>query len=181
MKRFLLMAALAAASAGVAHAGDAAGSWYVTPSVQYWDLDEHRRAADHVAAQFALGYAYDAKWAVEIEAAGASFASYCGCALTLAAVSLDGVYKFGPAEALRPYVIAGVGVMHDQVDRSPSSTGPALEAGLGLLSAPRALARSVAWQFRSEIKYRREFSDKTATTASVGDVVAGIGLQFSYR
>ena len=160
MNRFLLMGALAAiavAHAGDAHAGDAAGSWYVTPSVQYWDLDEHRRAANHVAAQFALGYAYDANWAVEVEAAGASFASYCGCALTLATVSLDGIYKFGPDETLRPYVVAGGGVMHDQVDRSPSSAGPAVEAGLGLLSTPRAIAHSVAWQIRGEIKYRREF------------------------
>jgi OOP family OmpA-OmpF porin len=177
----MLMGILAASAAGHAHAGDNTGSWYVTPSVQWWDLDEHRQAADHVAGQFALGYAYDAHWAVEIEAAGASFASYCGCALSLTAVSVDGIYKFGPGETLRPYLIAGIGVMHDRVDGSPSSTGPAAEAGLGLLSAPRALAGSVGWQFRSEIKYRREFSDKTATAASVGDVVAGLGLQFSFR
>jgi opacity protein-like surface antigen len=181
MKRFMLMVAATAAFAGIAHASDDTGSWYVTPSVQWWDLDEHRHAASHVAGQFALGYAYDENWAVEAEGGGASFASHCGCALTLAVVLVDGIYKFAPGEALRPYVIAGIGAMHDHVDRSPSTTGPAAEAGFGFLSAPRALARSVAWQLRGELKYRREFSDKTATTTSVGDVVGGIGLQLSFR
>ncbi len=181
MKRFMLMGALAAACGGVVHANEDTGSWYVTPSVQWWDLDAHRRAANHVAGQFAVGYAYDAHWAVEAEGGGASFASYCGCALTLAVVSADGIYKFAPGEAVQPYLIAGIGVMHDHVDRSPSTTAPEAEAGVGILSAPRALARSVAWQLRGEVKYRREFSDKTATTTSVGDVVAGVGLQLSFR
>jgi hypothetical protein len=180
MNRWMWVSVLAVSFSAVAHAGEDGGSWYVTPSVQWWDLDTHRRATDHVAGQFAVGYSYDRSWAVEVEGAGASFATYCGCALSLFALSVDGIYKFAPGAALRPYLIAGVGVMHDQVDRSPSTTAPEAEAGLGLLSAPHALASSVAWQLRGEIKYRREFSDKTATAASVGDVVAGLGLQFSF-
>jgi len=95
-------------------------------------------------------------------------------------LSLDGIHKFLPGEAVQPYLIAGVGVMHDQVDRSPSTTAPAVEAGLGLMSAPRAVTRAVMWEVRGEVKYRREFSDKTATSSSVGDAVAGVGVQLSF-
>lgn len=180
MKQMLLLCALASGCSGFVYAADSAGAWYISPLVQWWDLDSARRATGHVAGEVTLGYTYDETWAVEVEGAGESVASYCGCVLTLAAASLDGLRKFRPGGMLNPYVIAGIGVMHDAVDRSPTSTGPTAEVGAGLLGSVGVAARPV-WQWRGEVKYRREFSDKTATHSSVGDLIAGLGLQYNFR
>jgi hypothetical protein len=180
MKRLVMLGTLAALMSGFTQAADSGGAWYVSPLLQWWDLDSARRATDHVAGEITLGYAYDDAWAVEVEGAGASFTSYCGCALKLAALSLDGLRKFGNDGSVQPYVIAGIGVIHDAVDRSATTTGPAAEAGVGLL-AGFGDARRPAWQWRGEVKYRREFSDQTATRSSVGDLIAGLGLQYNFR
>jgi hypothetical protein len=186
MKGFVLVCALTSGLSGLTYAAESAAGWYVSPLLQWWDLDAARRAAGHVAGEVGLGFAFDDSWAVEAEGAGASFASRCGCQLRLAAASIDGLRKFRGGEPVQPYLIAGVGAMHDSVARSPSSTGPTAEAGIGVLAAFEdddavEEAGPSVWQWRAEVKYRREFDDRTATRSSVGDLVAGVGLQYNFR
>ncbi len=179
---------MAVAVAATAAYGDEkeSGAWYVSPMAQWWQLDENRQAANHVAGQVAVGYRFDDEMAVELEGGGASFAAACGCALTLRKVSLDLIQGFLPYRPLHPYVIAGLGAIRDREDRLPKTNALSVDVGAGLYYALSARERiadalsSATWQLRAEIKYQHEFRDLTATNDSVSDIVYGIGVQYSF-
>ncbi len=171
-----VMATIAATTAGAAHADDAVGgAWYVAPTAQWWQLDNKREAAGHIAGQLDLGYSFARNLAVELEGGGASFAATCGCALTLKKLSVDLLVKFLPGTELHPYLIVGAGGIEDREDRLPKTTAASVEGGGGLLYDFGA-----SWHLRGEIKYQHEFHDLTAATSNVGDVVYGIGIQYSF-
>jgi hypothetical protein len=177
MAKTAAMAMVIAAATQAARAdGTAVGSWYVSPMVQWWQLDKSREAANHVAGQLALGYGLGRDWAFEVEGGGASFAASCGCALTIEKLSVDVMRKFMPDRAAHPYLIAGAGGIEDREDRHAKTTSPSVEGGGGMLLD----LGSAAWQLRGEIKYQHEFHDLTASSRSVGDVVYGIGLKYSF-
>ncbi len=162
---------------GAAHAESESGAWYVSPLAQWWQLDKSRDAANHVAGQISVGYRFDDEMALELEGGGASFAASCGCALTLRKLSVDVLQGFFPHKALHPYIIAGIGGIEDREDALHKTNAAVLEAGVGAFSAPLSSAH---WHLRGEIKYQHEFNDLTASKNSVGDIVYGIGVQYSF-
>jgi hypothetical protein len=180
------MIAFVTALTGAAHAESGPGAWYVSPLAQWWELDKSRQSANHVAGELSIGYRFDDELALEVEGGGASFAASCGCALTLRKLSVDVLQGFPSYKSWHPYIIAGVGGIEDREDALPKTNAVALEAGAGTLyalGAPEADTghfSAAHWQLRGEIKYQHEFNDTTATKNSVGDIVYGIGVQYSF-
>ncbi len=178
--------AIAISTATAARADQEPGTWYVSPLAQWWELDKARQAANHVAGEVSIGYRFNDELALEVEGGGASFAASCGCALTLRKLSLDVLQGFLPYKAWHPYIIAGVGGIEDRQDGLPRTNAVALEAGAGTLYALGTPEQnsghfsSAHWQLRGEIKYQHEFNDVSATKNSVGDIVYGIGVRYSF-
>lgn len=183
---FITMAiAISSASAALAD-DDEPGAWYVSPLAQWWELDKSRQSANHVAGEVSVGYRFDDELALEVEGGGASFAASCGCALTLRKLSVDLLQGFLPYKAWHPYIIAGIGGIEDREDGLRKTNAVALEAGAGTLYALGSPEENTGhfsaahWQLRGEIKYQHEFNDMTSTKNSIGDIVYGIGLQYSF-
>ncbi len=185
--KFWMFVTMAISAASAAHADEnQLGALYVSPLAQWWELGKSREAADHVAGEVSIGYRFNDELALELEGGGASFAASCGCALTLRKLSVDVLQGFLPYKALHPYIIAGIGGIEDREDGLRKTNAAALEAGAGALYSVgnpgnRATPLSSGhWQVRGEIKYQREFDDQTATRNSVGDIIYGVGVQYSF-
>jgi len=183
----LMTVSIAISTASAAYAAESeTGAWYGSALAQWWELDKTRDAANHIAGQISIGYRFDDELALELEGGGASFAASCGCALTLRKLSVDVLQGFLPYKALHPYIIAGIGGIEDREDALHKTNAAALEAGVGALYALGTTAHGSAplssayWHLRGEIKYQHEFNDLTATKNSVGDIVYGIGVQYSF-
>jgi len=178
--------AIAISTADAALADGEPGAWYVSPLAQWWELDKSRQSANHVAGEISIGYRFNDELALEVEGGGASFAASCGCALTLRRLSVDVLQGFPSYKSWHPYIIAGVGGIEDREDALPKTNAVALEAGAGTLYALGSPEENTGhfsaahWQLRGEIKYQHEFNDTTATKNSVGDIVYGIGVQYSF-
>src|SRR5579859_2517550 len=156
-----LIAACGAASGSV-HADDDAGAWYVSPMVQYHDLDAGRVAKDNFGGQVGVGYNLLHGFAIEADANRANF-NISGSTMEqrLTGYSLDVIKKFFPESVIRPYVLAGVGEMDDTLTKSPRTYHTFLaEAGVGLLTGLGDQTGSTRVQLRTEAKYRMESASR---------------------
>jgi OOP family OmpA-OmpF porin len=181
MKRLILAGAIAAtaAASSVALADDDTGAWYIAPMAQWWRLDSDRDARNNAAGQLAFGTDLSPNWALELEGSAGEF-STPGAKLSLQKLTLDGLYKFLPDSSVHPYVIFGAGGMQDHLSGYPNTGTFVAEGGAGVLLDLGPKIGSTRWQARAEVKYQHEFSDMTAYNQDVGDVVASVGVQFSF-
>jgi OOP family OmpA-OmpF porin len=178
----MLVGAIAATAAlsGVARADDDTGAWYVAPMAQWWRLDSDRDAKNNAAGQLALGGNVSRNWALEVEGAAGEFSTPTGHKLSLQKLTVDGLYKFLPDSTVHPYLIFGAGGMQDHLSGYKDTGTFEGEAGAGVLLDLGPKMGSTRWQARAELKYQHEFSDVTASSSDVGDIVASIGVQFSF-
>jgi len=190
MKRVVLcgLAVATGAASGSVYAadvlGDDTGAWYLSPMAQYTLLDKDRVSQNGPGFQVALGYDFAPHVAAEIAVGSSSFSiKGSGASEKLAPVSLDFMYKFLPPTArIRPYLLAGSGLMQDQIGGHTSTNdGWLAEGGIGALTALGNQTGSVRWQLRTEVKYRHTFLQSTALIPNnPNDVVFGLGLSVMF-
>ena len=182
MKRVILAGLLVAAGAagGSALAADDAGAWYLSPMVQWWHLDNDRDATSHLGYQLGIGKYLSSEWAAEVAIGGGKFNTPSGADLSLLHYSLDFIRTYLPDSTVHPYVIFGGGGFQDHQSGAPSTGTFGAEAGLGLLTDLGDQTGSARWKLRTEVKYQHEFSDRTASSTDLGDVVFGVGVQFLF-
>ena len=174
------LAAAAAGTGGGAWAADDSGAIYIAPLAQYFDLGGNRHAKDGFGYQLGLGYDFTSGWAGELALGNGSFNTKpaSGKNVKLTSATADVLYRFLPDSTVRPYVLAGVGHIDDQLG-GDNKLGTALaEGGVGLLTGLGDQTGSTRLLLRTEAKYRREFIDTTTYGArDPSDVVFGVGLQ----
>lgn len=192
MKRMILGGMIVTAfavqgSAAAADAYDDTGAFYLAPMAQYTLLDSRRVSKDNAGGQIGLGYDFAPNFAVELALSNGSFkiksGNYAGASEKLFASSLDVLYKFlPPTSTFRPFVLAGVGNISDNIGRSSTTHNQWMaEAGGGLLIGLGSQTGSTRVQLRTEAKYRYEFASPTLyTPRDPGDIVVGLGLQFMF-
>jgi OOP family OmpA-OmpF porin len=177
-----LAAALGAAT-GPAGATDDAGAVYVSPMLQYHELDKDRVSKDNFGGQIGLGYNLSNGFAVEADANRANFSiSGLTAEQRLTGYSLDVIKKFFPDSVIRPYVLAGGGEMDDTLTKSPGTFHTFLaEAGVGVLTGLGDQTGSTRVQLRTEAKYRLEFASRGLYgPKDPGDIVYGVGVQMEF-
>jgi OOP family OmpA-OmpF porin len=181
MKRVILLGTVVAGAAlgGAAVADDDTGAWYIAPMAQWWHLDPDRYARNNAAGQLALGANVSPNWSLELEGAAGEFSTY-GRKLSLQKLTVDGLYKFLPDSMVHPYLIFGAGGMQDHLSGAQDTGSFEAEGGAGVLLDLGPKIGSTRWQARAELKYQHEFSDMTAVRQDVGDVVASLGVQYSF-
>jgi OOP family OmpA-OmpF porin len=179
-----LIAVVGAVSGGsVANATDDSGAWYVSPMLQYHLLDQERISKDNFGGQIGVGYNLLHGFAVEADFNRANFSiSGSNADQRLTGYSLDVIKKFFPDSVVRPYVLAGAGVMDDTLTRSPHTFHAILaEAGVGLLTGLGDQTGSTRVQLRTEAKYRLEFANPGLYgPKDPSDLIFGVGVQMEF-
>ena len=168
MKRLILAGAttLAAAVSGQVLADDDTGASYVSPMVQWWDIDKDREAKSNVGGEVALGHNFSPDWALELEVAAGSFsAKNSSNKLTLGNVTIDALRKFLPDSTVHPYVLIGGGGYSDHLTGLTTTGSFGAEAGVGLLTDLGPKMGSTRWQLRTEVIARRPI--RTSVTGSL--------------
>jgi OmpA-OmpF porin, OOP family len=187
----LSLGALIGAASGGAMAADDAGSWYVSPMIQYSLQDNNPEIKDNYGYQAGVGYNLPHEWALEGDFSRGNF-DIKGTDGTrrLDAYTIDVIKKFFPADLmervmLQPYALAGGGEMNDRSDFPGyghyTYHTPTAEAGIGLLTGLGRQDGSTRVQLRTEAKYRMEWAP--ADHFGVKDpsgVVFGLGLQVNF-
>ena len=179
-----LIAAVGTVTAGgVANATDDSGAWYVSPMAQYHDLDPGRISKDNFGAQIGLGYNLLHGFAVEADVNRGNFSiSGSNADQRLTGYSLDVIKKFFPDSVIRPYVLAGAGVMDDTLTKNPHTFHAILaEAGVGLLTGLGDQTGSTRVQLRTEAKYRVEWANPGLYgPKDPSDLIFGVGVQMEF-
>jgi OOP family OmpA-OmpF porin len=185
MKRLIfsgLAVALVAASSG-ALADDDTGAFYVSPMLQYYQLDKDRVAKDNFGAQIGLGYNLPQGFALEGDFSRGTF-DITDSALRqrLSAYSLDVIKKFFPSSVVEPYVLVGGGEMDDTLTRYPRTYHTYLaEAGVGLLYGLGSQTGSTRVQLRTEAKYRVDWANSNfAGPRDPSDLIFGVGVNMEF-
>jgi OmpA-OmpF porin, OOP family len=181
MNRLLLCGLLGAAAlaASNALATDDTGAWYVSPMAQYTFLDSGRPAKDNIGYAFAAGENFAPNWAAELNASIGSFKiPNSGASQQLSAYSYDVLYKFLPDSLFRPYLVGGIGGIHDRIAGGlEDHIAGFAEGGAGVLVGLGPQTGAIRFQLRAEGKYRQEFTHATPyTPQSPGDVVLSAGF-----
>jgi len=174
-----------------ARAADDAGSWYVSPMLQYSLQDNDRELKDNYGYQFGVGYNLPHEWALEGDFNRGEF-DIKGTDATrrLTGYSIDVIKKFFPAEImqrylLQPYALVCGGELDDRTSApgyDPRTFHTAIaEAGIGLLTGIGNQQGSTRVQLRTEAKYRMEFAN--ADRFGVKDpsgLIFGVGVQMNF-
>jgi OOP family OmpA-OmpF porin len=178
-------------AAGGVRAADEAGSWYVSPLMQYSLQDNDRQLKDNFGYQAGFGFNLPHEWALEGDFNRGEF-DIKGTDATrrLTGYSIDVIKKFFPAEImqrymLQPYALAGGGELDDRTSApgydSRTYHTYLAEAGIGLLTGIGNQQGSTRVQLRTEAKYRVEFAN--ADRFGVKDpsgVIFGVGVQMNF-
>src|ERR1700722_1488250 len=160
----VIAAGTASGSAHAANAvGDDTGAWYLSFMAQYTLLDKDRISQDGPGYQVAIGNDFAPHFAAEIAFSNSTFSIRgSGASEQLHPISLDFLYKFlAPTAPVRPYLLAGSGLMQDTVG-GQGNDGWFAEGGIGALAALGKQTGSTRFQLRTEVKYRRSFIQDTA-------------------
>src|SRR6202789_1595627 len=176
----------AGAASGSAYAADAVGSdtgaWYLSFMAQYTLLDKDRLSQNGPGYQVAIGNDFAPHLAAEVAFSNSSFSiKGSGASEQIHPISLDFLYKFLPPTApVRPYLLAGSGLMQDSVGGN-GNNGWIAEGGIGALTALGKQTGSTRFQLRTEVKYRRSFiQDAAFIPNNTHDVVFGLGFDFMF-
>src|SRR4030081_3167758 len=188
MKRALMLSLAAAIGvAGTsAFAGDDAGSWYLSPMLQYHLMDNDKALKDNFGYQAGVGYNLPDAWAIEGNFSQGDFGvKSTAAARRLSVYSIDIAKKFLPDSMFQPYAIAGGGELDDRLI-APGFGARTFhtymaEAGVGLLTGIGSQKGSTRVQLRTEAKYRMEWAN--ASRFGVKDpsnLILGIGVQMNF-
>jgi OOP family OmpA-OmpF porin len=186
MKRSLCLILAGMTAAGGALAGDDAGSWYVSPMLQYNFLDNAPPLKDNFGYQAGVGFNLPHEWALEADFNRGVF-DIKGTDATrrLSGFSLDGIKKFLPNSFLQPYLLAGGGELND----TPQETGHTFrtfhtylaEAGGGLLTGIGSQTGSTRVQLRTEAKYRIEWANRDMYgVKDPSGLMVGVGVVMNF-
>jgi OmpA-OmpF porin, OOP family len=172
-------------------AADDAGSWYVSPLLQYSLQDNQRVLKDNFGYQGTVGFNLPREWALEGSFSRGEF-DITGTAAErrLTGYSLDIIKKFFPADIahrvmLQPYAIAGGGEMNDRTsapgfDSATFHTYLA-EAGLGVLTGIGSQEGPTRVQLRTEAKYRMEWANPSMFgVKDPSGLMFGVGMQINF-
>jgi OmpA-OmpF porin, OOP family len=185
-----LAAAIGAASSG-AMAADDAGSWYVSPMIQYSLQGNNPEIKDNFGYQAGVGYNLPHEWALEGDFSRGNF-DIKGTDGTrrLDAYTIDVIKKFFPADImerfmLQPYALAGGGELNDRSDFPGYGHYTfhtfAAEAGIGLLTGIGRQDGSTRVQLRTEAKYRMEWANPDLFgVKDPSGLIFGLGLQVNF-
>jgi OOP family OmpA-OmpF porin len=178
-----LVAAAVSAACGTAVAADDTGAWYISPMLQYHDVDKGRISKDDFGGQIGLGYNLSHGFAVEADANRVNLdISGSNARQRLSGYSIDVIKKFFPDSVIRPYVLAGGGEMDDTLTKYPRTYHTFLaEAGVGLLTGIGDQTGSTRVQLRTEAKYRLEWANAGAYgPKDPSDLIFGVGVQMEF-
>jgi OmpA-OmpF porin, OOP family len=177
-------AALSLAGAS-ALAGDDAGSWYVSPMLQYHLMDNDKALKDNFGYQFGAGFNLPHDWAIEGDFSRGNFdVKGTDATRRLSAYSVDVIKKFFPDSIFQPYALAGGGELDDRLSLpgfgSTYHTYTA-EAGVGLLTGIGSQKGSTRVQLRTEAKYRMEWANPSRFgVKDPSNLIVGIGVQMNF-
>lgn len=184
MKRFhalVLSACMAALGGSVANAGSPAGSWYVAPELLGVWLDEDRVADDDMGFAFAIGRTLSRRFDAELSYANSSHDGLAGTKLDLESLFLN-VHWVGYREArVSPYLKVGIGAIENDYRSIDTENTLAWNYGVGVLAdLARRPEAGTNLQLRGEVFGRSDLDDSGPNGAEKHDVLAGIGLQYSW-
>jgi OOP family OmpA-OmpF porin len=192
MKRVLMLgAAVVLCAVGSTAEADDAGSWYVSPMIQYGLQDNDPQLKDNFGYQVGVGVNLPHSWAVEGDFNRGEFdIKGVDASRRLTGYSVDVIKKFFPADLMervlvQPYALVGGGELDDRTsapgyDFHTYHTYLA-EAGIGLLTGLGSQQGSTRVQLRTEAKYRVEFAN--ASRFGVQDpsgLMFGVGVQMNF-
>src|ERR1700678_1986990 len=130
----------AGAASGSAYAadtvGDDTGAWYLSFMAQYTLLDKDRISQNGPGYQISIGDDFAPHFAAEVAFSQSSFSiKGSGASEQIHPISLDVLYKFlSPTAPVRPYLLAGSGLMQDSVGgTNGGNDGWIAEGGIGAL------------------------------------------------
>ncbi len=182
-----LATAIGAIIGAPAFGSDDAGSFYVSPLLQYYEFDQNSPGLkDNFGYQGGAGYSLLHEWAIEANFSRGDFDIPNSDAMRrLTGYSLDVIRKFFPDAVIRPYAIAGGGLLDDTF--SAPGTGAntfhtyLAEAGVGLLTGLGSQTGSTRVQLRTEAKYRMEWAnpDRYGVKDPSG-LIFGVGVQMNF-
>jgi OOP family OmpA-OmpF porin len=179
----------AGTASGSAYAADAVagsdtGAWYLSFMAQYTLLDKDRISQNGPGYQISLGNDFAPHFAAEVAFSNSSFSiNGSGAREQIHPISLDFLYKFlSPTAPVRPYLLAGSGLMQDSVGgTNGGNDGWIAEGGIGALTALGKQTGSTRFQLRTEVKYRRSFiQDAAYIPNNPHDVVFGLGFNLMF-
>ena len=197
MKRAIVLnlaAAIGAAGIGAAgnyaH-GEDAGSWYVSPMLQYHDTKNDPELKDNFGYQAGVGFNLPHEWALEGDFSRGTFdIKGTDAERRLTGYSIDVIKKFFPDDVMKrwmvqPYALAGGGELDDRTsapgyDSRTFHTYMA-EAGVGLLTGIGSQEGPTRVQLRTEAKYRVEFANPSMFgVKDPSGIIYGVGLQMNF-
>jgi hypothetical protein len=178
----LMVVAGLAGRAAYADEGDIiTGGWYVSPMLQYDNLDKHRAADSGVAGDVAGGYNIVRHFAVEANYSYGDFTIPNVGHQAMEQFTVDGLVKFLPRAIVDPYFIVGAGVVITKYPGLSEINSGAVEAGVGALTGLGDQTGSFRIQLRTEAKYRREWiQNQPFDPKNPGDILIGVGVQFEF-
>jgi OmpA-OmpF porin, OOP family len=186
MKQALILSLAAVAAAGSASAGDDAGSWYVSPMLQYNFLDNSPPLKDNFGYQGGVGFNLPHGWALEGDFNRGEFdIKGTDSTRTQSGYSVDALKKFFPTSLFQPYGLAGAGELSDRLGGpgfSPHTFHTWLaEAGVGVLTGIGSQTGSTRVQLRTEAKYRLEWANPDMFgVKDPSGVMLGVGVVMNF-
>jgi OmpA-OmpF porin, OOP family len=187
----LTMAGTLSIIAANAFAADDAGSWYVSPLLQYSLQDNQRVLKDNFGYQGSIGFNLPREWALEGSFSRGEFdITGTDAERRLTGYSLDVIKKFFPADIahrvmLQPYGLVGGGELDDRTsapgfDSRTYHTFLA-EAGMGLLTGIGSQEGPTRVQLRTEAKYRMEWANPSMFgVKDPSGLMFGVGVQMNF-
>jgi OmpA-OmpF porin, OOP family len=180
-----------AISTGAAAAEGDAGSWYVSPMLQYSLQGNDPELKDNFGYQAGFGVNLAHEWALEADFSRGEF-DIKGTDATrrLTGYSIDVIKKFFPEDLmqrvmLQPYALAGGGELDDRTSAPGynSSTYHTFlaEAGIGLLTGIGSQQGPTRVQLRTEAKYRMEWANPSMFgVKDPSGLIFGVGVQMNF-
>lgn len=158
--------------AGVTLQAQAAGEWYVSPSVSYVLNDDHR-AKDHGwGVGLALGKAVTDAWNVELSS---RYLRLDGKDDEMASVGLDALFFINRDPAFAPYVLMGLGYAKEGSSNSGSNSNLMGNIGAGFV---RQLSNNL--DLRGDVRYHLHDNRKEALEpGNLGDWLVSFGVNYS--
>jgi OmpA-OmpF porin, OOP family len=187
----LTVATAASIAATGATAADDAGSWYVSPMLQYSLKANDPELKDNFGYQAGIGFNLPNEWAIEGDFSRGQFdIKGTDAERRLDGYSIDVIKKFFPADLahrlmIQPYALAGGGELDDRTsapgyDSRTFHTFLA-EAGVGLLTGIGSQEGSTRVQLRTEAKYRLEWANPAMFgVKDPSGVIFGVGIQMNF-
>jgi outer membrane protein OmpA-like peptidoglycan-associated protein len=192
MKRVIFLSLAAAIAGGGTYAyGDDAGSWYVSPMLQYHDTKNDPELKDNFGYQAGFGFNLPNEWALEADFSRGNFdIKGSDAERRLTGYSIDVIKKFFPEDLMKrwmvqPYALVGGGELDDRssapgFDSRTFHTWLA-EAGVGLLTGIGSQEGPTRVQLRTEAKYRVEGANPSMFgVKDPSGIIYGVGLQMNF-